>query len=117
MIPRLYVSADLAPKARMALDERAAHYLRNVLRRAVADPVLVFNGRDGEYAAAISHCDKRLVELTIGDRQRAQESGPDVWLCFAPLKKDAIDFLVEKATELGVAAFHPVFTQYTAATR
>jgi len=117
MIPRLYVTAALAPNARMALDERAAHYLRNVLRRAVGDPVQVFNGRDGEYAAAISQCDKRMVELTLDSRQRQQESGPDVWLCFAPLKKDAVDFLVEKATELGVAAFHPVFTQNTAASR
>lgn len=117
MIPRLYVTADLAPKARMALDERAAHYLRNVLRRAAGDKVLVFNGRDGEYAALISRCDKRLIELTLEEQQRPQETGPDIWLCFAPLKKDAVDFLVEKATELGVAAFQPVFTQYTAATR
>jgi 16S rRNA (uracil1498-N3)-methyltransferase len=118
MIPRLYVAADLVPGGHMALDERSAHYLRNVLRRAVGDPVQVFNGRDGEYAAAISQCDKRLVELTLdGAKQREQESGTDIWLCFAPLKKDAVDFLVEKATELGVAAFHPVFTQNTAATR
>jgi len=117
MVPRLYVTADLAAGQHLSLDERAAHYLRNVLRRAVGDPVQVFNGRDGEYAATISKCDKRLVELTLDSQQRLQDSGPDIWLCFAPLKKDAVDFLVEKATELGVAAFRPVFTQNTAASR
>lgn len=117
MTPRLYVAADLAADAHIPLDERAAHYLRNVLRRNLNDAVIVFNGRDGEYAATISLCDKRRVELHLQARLRAQESGPDIWLCFAPLKKDAVDFLVEKATELGVAAFHPVFTQYTAASR
>jgi len=117
MIPRLYVTADLLPAARIALDERAAHYLRNVLRRAVGDAVTVFNGRDGEFASEISLCDKRAVELTLRDQMRPQEKEPDVWLCFAPLKKDAVDFLVEKATELGAAAFHPIFTQHTSATR
>lgn len=117
MTPRLYVTADLVPQARIVLDERAAHYLRNVLRRAVGDAVIVFNGRDGEFSAAISRCDKRAVELHLQAPQRGQEAGPDIWLCFAPLKKDAVDFLVEKATELGIAAFHPVFTHYTAATR
>jgi 16S rRNA (uracil1498-N3)-methyltransferase len=117
MVPRLYVTADLLPDIRVALDERAAHYLRNVLRRSVGDPVTVFNGREGEFASEISMCDKRVVELRLQDQQRAQTLEPDIWLCFAPLKKDAIDFLVEKATELGVAAFHPVFTQHTSATR
>ena len=117
MIPRLHVTADLRPEARIALDERAAHYLRTVLRRSVGDAVTVFNGRDGEFASEISACDKRLVELRLLDRRRLQGNEPDIWLCFAPLKKDAVDFLVEKATELGVAAFHPIFTQHTSATR
>ncbi len=117
MIPRLYVTPDLAPEAVIAVDERAAHYLRNVLRRQAGDPVTVFNGRDGEYAAEISGLDKRAVQLRLTERRRPQDSVPDVWLCFAPLKKDAVDFLVEKATELGTAAFQPVFTQHTAATR
>jgi len=117
MIPRLHVTADLRPETRIALDERAAHYLRTVLRRSVGDAVTVFNGRDGEFASEISLCDKRLVELRLLDQQREQDSEPDIWLCFAPLKKDAVDFLVEKATELGVAAFHPIFTQHTSATR
>lgn len=117
MIPRLYVTADLRDDIEITLDERAAHYLRNVLRRAPGDAVTVFNGRDGEYAAKISRCEKRVVELRLLERLRPQEDGPDICLCFAPLKKDAVDFLVEKATELGVATLQPVFTQYTSATR
>ncbi len=117
MIPRLYVTTDLVTGATVNIDDHVAHYLRNVLRRSVGDAVAVFNGRDGEYAAVIEVCDKRLVQLRLDVQQRPQEMGPDVWLCFAPLKKNAVDFLVEKATELGVAAFHPVFTQHTAATR
>jgi 16S rRNA (uracil1498-N3)-methyltransferase len=117
MIPRLYVTADLAAGAVIAVDDRAAHYLRNVLRRVAGDTVTVFNGRDGEFSSAISTCDKRRVELRLAELSRPQETGPDVWLCFAPLKKDAVDFLVEKATELGVSAFHPVFTQHTSASR
>jgi 16S rRNA (uracil1498-N3)-methyltransferase len=117
MIPRLYVTADLATGDVLRLDERSGHYLRNVLRRAASDAVSVFNGRDGEYAGEIAHCDKRAVDIRLSRQTRPQETGPDLWLCFAPLKKDAIDFLVEKATELGVAAFHPLFTQHTSVTR
>lgn len=117
MIPRLYVTADLATGAVIRLDERSGHYLRNVLRRSAGDAVSIFNGRDGEYVSEIALCDKRGVDLYLGAQTRLQETGPDVWLCFAPLKKDAVDFLVEKATELGVAAFHPLFTQHTAVTR
>ncbi|TXH38786.1 MAG: 16S rRNA (uracil(1498)-N(3))-methyltransferase [Rhodospirillaceae bacterium] len=117
MIPRLYVTADLQPDGVVAIDERATHYLRNVLRRQAGDPVVVFNGRDGEFNAEITALDKRAVQLHLTARKREQDSVPDLWLCFAPLKKDAVDFLIEKATELGVAAFRPVFTQHTAATR
>jgi 16S rRNA (uracil1498-N3)-methyltransferase len=117
MIPRLFVSVDLKPGAVFAAAERAAHYLKNVMRRVPGDPVILFNGRDGEFMARIADVSKRAVEIEIGALRRPQADVPDLWLCFAPLKKDAVDFLVEKATELGVAAFQPVFTQHTAATR
>lgn len=117
MIPRLYVTVDLKPGAQFAAEERAAHYLKNVMRRAAGDPIILFNGRDGEYAAEIAGVSKRAVDIRIGTLRRPQSTVPDLWLCFAPLKKDAVDFLVEKATELGVAAFQPVFTQHTATTR
>lgn len=117
MIPRLYVPVALKPGLVFAVGERATHYLKNVMRRAKGDPVILFNGRDGEFSAEIADISKRAVDLRVGALRRRQSGVPDLWLCFAPLKKDAVDFLVEKATELGVAAFQPVFTQHTASTR
>lgn len=117
MIPRLHVPVELKPGLAFPVAEQAAHYLRNVMRREAGDTVILFNGRDGEFHAEISHVSKRAVELTVGAQRRPQIGVPDLWLCFAPLKKDAVDFLVEKATELGVAAFQPVFTRHTASTR
>jgi len=117
MIPRLYVEQPLAPGATVAADERAHHYLRNVMRRAAGDALVLFNGRDGEFEAEIAALDRRKTELKVTRLRRAQDSVPDLVLCFAPLKKDATDFLIEKGTELGVAAFQPVITRRTVTTR
>lgn len=117
MIPRLYVAEHLQKGARFPADDRAAHYLLNVLRRGSGDPLLLFNGRDGEYRGRIAEAQKRRLVLEALDRTRAQEAEPDLWLCFAPLKKDAVDFLVEKGTELGVTRFQPVLTAHTASNR
>ncbi len=117
MILRLHVSADLAVGAEIAADTRAQHYLRNVMRRSAGDPVVLFNGRDGEFQAEIAHLDKRRLDLRIAAKRRDQDEVPDVWLCFAPLKKDAVDFVIEKGTELGVAVFQPVVTRRTVASR
>jgi 16S rRNA (uracil1498-N3)-methyltransferase len=117
MIPRLFIEQPLAAGAIVAADERALHYLRNVMRRGPGDALVLFNGRDGEFEAEIAALDKRKTELKVTRRRRAQDSVPDLILCFAPLKKDAIDFLVEKATELGVAAFQPMMTRRTVTSR
>jgi 16S rRNA (uracil1498-N3)-methyltransferase len=117
MIPRLYVAENLQKSARFQADERAAHYLLNVLRRGSGDPVLLFNGRDGEYRGQIAEAQKRRLVLEVLERTRDQEEEPDLWLCFAPLKKDAVDFLVEKGTELGVTRFQPVLTAHSASNR
>ena len=117
MIPRLYVEQPLALGATIIADERAHHYLRNVMRRSVGDALVLFNGRDGGFEAEIAAIDKRKAELKVTRLRRPQDSVPDLVLCFAPLKKDAIDFLIEKGTELGVAAFQPVITRRTQASR
>lgn len=117
MIPRLYVTQELAVGAKIAAEERAQHYLRNVMRRAVGDPVVLFNGRDGEFQAEIARIDKRAVTLKVIAKRRDQDRVPDLWLCFAPLKKDATDFLIEKGTELGVSVFQPVMTRRTNSAR
>jgi 16S rRNA (uracil1498-N3)-methyltransferase len=113
MIPRLFVQDTLAQGARIAADPRAAHYLLNVLRRGEGDRLRLFNGRDGEFDATIAEAGKKRLVLEVRARRRAQEAGGDLWLCFAPLKKDAVDFLVEKGTELGVDRFLPVLTAHT----
>jgi 16S rRNA (uracil1498-N3)-methyltransferase len=113
MVPRLYVHETLAQGARFAADPRAAHYLMNVLRRGEGDPLRLFNGRDGEHAARIAEAGKKRLTLEVQARRRDQEPGSDLWLCFAPLKKDAVDFLVEKGTELGTGRFVPVLTAHT----
>jgi 16S rRNA (uracil1498-N3)-methyltransferase len=117
MIPRLFIEQPLAAGAIVPADERSLHYLRNVMRRAPGDALVLFNGRDGEFEAEIASLDKRKAELKVTRLRRAQDRVPDLVLCFAPLKKDAIDFLVEKATELGVAAFQPVITRRTVPSR
>lgn len=117
MIPRLFLPGPLATGLVLEADDRQAHYLRNVLRREAGDAVVLFNGRDGEFSATILEGRRKGCRIAVGGLRREQAGVPDVWLCFAPLKKDAVDFLVEKATELGVAAFQPVFTRHTAATR
>ena len=114
---RLHVAAGLAVGAAVALEEAQTHYLRNVLRLAPGDEVALFNGRDGEWRAAIDSLGKRSTALRCLAQTRPQTAEPDLWLLFAPIKRLRVDFLVEKATELGVALLQPVFTRHTAATR
>jgi 16S rRNA (uracil1498-N3)-methyltransferase len=114
---RLHVAADLAAGALVELDAAPTHYLRNVLRLSPGDAVALFNGRDGEWQAVIDALGKRGGALRCVAATRDQVAEPDLWLLFAPIKRLRIDFLVEKATELGVALLQPVFTRHTAATR
>jgi 16S rRNA (uracil1498-N3)-methyltransferase len=111
--PRLYVAPDLEPGGQLVLDGDQAHYLTRVLRLGAGDPVRVFNGRDGEIDASISASTKSTATLALGERVRKQAATPDLWLLFAPLKKDRTDFVVEKAVELGAAEIRPVLTERT----
>jgi len=114
---RLYVEDDLGRGRAVALDADRAHYLGHVLRAASGAPVLLFNGRDGEWAGRIERLAKRTATVTVEERLRAQDDGADLWLAFAPLKRFSIDLLAEKATELGVSALWPILTERTQVAR
>lgn len=119
---RLYVTADLGAGAEVEATAGQAHYLRTVLRLDAGRPVLVFNGRDGEWQATIAApgsrtAAKRGCVLLVGHQTRVQEGGPDLHYLFAPLKKARLDYMVEKATEMGAAVLQPVLTQHTQAER
>jgi 16S rRNA (uracil1498-N3)-methyltransferase len=111
-VPRLYVQAPL-PEREIALDAQMAHRLRNVLRLAPGDAVRVFNAESGEFDATIDTLAKSRGTLSLGERSRkpGREEGP--WLVVAAIKRAPLDLLVEKATELGVAAIHPILTTRT----
>lgn len=114
---RLFVTAPLAAAAAVSTDDQQAHYLLNVMRLQAGDAVLLFNGRDGEWAAEIISTRKRMVTLTCRARVRPQAAGLDLYLLLAPIKKARLDYAVEKAAELGVAAIRPVLTERTNAAR
>ncbi len=114
---RLYVEDDLAGGATVALGRGRAHFLAHVLRLGVGATVALFNGRDGEWRAHIESLGKGGVTLVAGERTRTQTAEPDLWLVFAPLKKTPLDFLVQKATELGASALMPAITRRTVVSR
>ncbi len=110
---RLYVAAELAMDRAIELASGQAHYLKSVLRLAPGDAVALFNGRDGEYLARIESFARDAATVAVQACSREQLPEPDLWLVFAPIKRARIDFLVEKATELGVSALFPVMTRHT----
>ncbi|MGE4410096.1 MAG: 16S rRNA (uracil(1498)-N(3))-methyltransferase [Sphingobium sp.] len=108
--PRLFVETDLGPDASVPVDGNAAHYLISVMRVKEGDAVLLFNGRDGEWAARATAIRKRDLVLLCVEQTKPLEPVPDFWLCAAPIKKGRIDLVAEKACELGVARWRPVLT-------
>ncbi len=114
---RLFVAAELAPGAELGLDQARAHFLRSVLRLQRGARLAVFNERDGEWLARIDGLGKGRCSLAVEARRRAPEPEPDLWLVFAPIKRARIDFLAQKATELGASLLQPVMTRHTAVTR
>jgi len=109
-LPRLYVDETLASGAAVTVD---GNYLASVLRLGPGDKVKLFDDRTGEWLAEIVEAGKKRVSLHVGERLREREAVPDLWLVFAPVKRGRIDWLVEKATELGVARLQPVITRRT----
>jgi len=115
--PRLYLDAPLAPGATLILDAAQANYLRNVMRLKAGAAVLVFNGREGEWAATLTDGGKRAVSLAVGERVRAQTPGLDLYYLFAPLKHARLDYMMQKAVELGASRLQPVLTRHTQVAR
>lgn len=114
---RFYLSDDLQEGAEITCDHTQVKYLTNVLRLETGDQILIFNGRDGEWRAEISRVKRNECRLTIMERVRLQEAGPDIHYLFAPLRQARLDYMVQKATEMGVAVLQPVLTHRTIAGR
>ena len=114
---RLYVDAPLTQRGEVSLDRDQANYLRNVLRLGAGDAVLVFNGADGEWQAHLAGSGKRSATLIVGTQQRAQTRAGDLHFLFAPLKHARLDYLVQKAVEMGASRLQPVMTRHTQVAR
>jgi 16S rRNA (uracil1498-N3)-methyltransferase len=114
--PRLFVDAPLGEGGTVALERDQSNYLGNVLRLKSGDEILVFNGRDGEWQASIGGR-KRPDALIIGARTRAQDRLPDLAYVFAPLKHARLDYIVQKAVEMGASVLQPVLTRHTQVAR
>jgi 16S rRNA (uracil1498-N3)-methyltransferase len=114
--PRLFVDAPLAASETVALERSQSNYLGSVLRLAAGDSIRVFNGRDGEWQASILGR-KRPDSLAITARTRPQDRLPDVTYAFAPLKHARLDYMVQKAVEMGAARLQPVLTRFTQVSR
>jgi 16S rRNA (uracil1498-N3)-methyltransferase len=114
--PRLFVDARLDPGKRIALEKNQSNYLGIVLRLAAGERVLVFNGRDGEWQAQIGGR-KRPDSLEILSQTRPQDRLPDIAYVFAPLKHARLDYMVQKAVEMGASQLQPVLTRFTQVSR
>ena len=114
--PRLFVDAPLREGKKIALERNQSNYLGNVLRLSAGESILVFNGRDGEWQAQIEGR-KRPDGLTIVARTRPQDRLPDIAYVFAPLKHARLDYMVQKAVEMGASRLQPVLTRHTQVSR
>jgi 16S rRNA (uracil1498-N3)-methyltransferase len=114
--PRLYVEAVLEAGATVALERAQAHYLGTVLRLRAGERVLLFNGRDGEWSATIAG-ERRLAALRVDTRTREQTVPSDLHYLFAPLKTARLDYMTQKAVEMGASLLQPVLTRHGQVTR
>jgi 16S rRNA (uracil1498-N3)-methyltransferase len=115
--PRLFVDAPLRKDERIALDRGQANYLLNVLRLKHGESVLIFNGQDGEWRAEISVEGRKSADLVCAEQTRGQTARPDLVYAFAPLKHARLDYMVQKAVEMGAGVLQPVITRRTQSTR
>lgn len=110
---RLFVEASLQERARVPLDKAQSNYVLNVLRMADGSDLLVFNGRHGEWRAKLHKTGKKTAELVCGSLERQQPDAPTLIFCFAPLKAGRLDYMVQKAVEMGAGFLQPVLTEFT----
>jgi 16S rRNA (uracil1498-N3)-methyltransferase len=114
---RLFVRAPLAEGASVDLDRDQANYLVNVLRLGAGDSILVFNGVDGEWRATLAAATRKTWRLDIDGQTRPQSPAPDLHYLFAPLKQARLDYMIQKAVEMGAGRLRPVITRHTQVTR
>jgi 16S rRNA (uracil1498-N3)-methyltransferase len=115
--PRLFVAEPLAGGLTVALNASQIHYLATVLRRVAGDSVLVFNGTDGEWNASLAGVGRRSSVLLVETRTRPQPEAGKLHYLFSPLKRARLDYMVQKAVEMGVSNLHPVIMRHTQAER
>jgi 16S rRNA (uracil1498-N3)-methyltransferase len=115
--PRVYLDTPLASGREVSFDRAQANYLQNVLRLKRGDDVLLFNGRDGEWLASLAGTGKKSLIAAVGKRLREQPQALDLHFLFAPLKYARLDYLVQKAVEMGASRLQPVITQHTQVAR
>jgi len=116
-LPRLFVKSPLSAGVNVALGTDQAHYLVNVLRLRVDVHVLIFNGVDGEWRARVASLGKKSISLAAEHQTRGQDCGPDLHYLFAPIKRARLDYMAQKATEMGASVLRPIVTQRTIAER
>ncbi|WP_243372833.1 16S rRNA (uracil(1498)-N(3))-methyltransferase [Microvirga solisilvae] len=115
--PRLFIDSPLRKEARIGLDRGQANYLLNVLRMKDGESVLIFNGQDGEWRAEVAVEGRKSADLVCAERTREQTPQPDLVYAFAPLKHARLDYMVQKAVEMGAGILQPVITRRTQSTR
>ena len=111
--PRLYIDVPLSENRELTLSPDMSHYVCNVMRLKQGENIVCFNGTDGEYFCTVILPHKKQTVLQTKRRLRPFAAVPDVWLLFAPVKKERTDYIIEKATELGISKICPVYTAYT----
>lgn len=110
---RIYTDQELKVAAIILIDGNQGHHLVNVLRMKMAEYITIFNGRDGEWLAEFTKISKGRAQVTVREKLVEQSSEPDLWYLFAPIKKARIDYMMQKATELGVSYIRPIKTSRT----
>ncbi|GHA30641.1 ribosomal RNA small subunit methyltransferase E [Devosia pacifica] len=116
-LQRLFVNAPMSSGAVLSLGKDQSLYLAAVLRKRVGDETVVFNGRDGAFLGRLTRDSKKAVELELVERIAEQSPASDLWYGFAPLKNERMDYVVQKATEMGVGTMQPVLTEFTQVSR